>query len=788
MRSSLIILVGLLVASGPVGGLLDHVAAAAEVDDTLADRPVSDIQLHGLDRVSEQKVLNNIRSRVGQPYDPETARNDVNRLTRLGDFRSIDVIAELADDGTVSLRYLFQEERLLAEVSVVGNRTIDDVSLLGPTGLRRGSPRDDFLIQRGVRMMEATYHGKGFYLVEVKIDRSQLQDNDVLLYEVIEGPRVRIRAIEFAGNTAFQARKLRAQIETTTWFPFFQRAAIDDDQLVKDVGKVGAFYRDRGWIDVRVDKSIEISPDQREAKVVFLVEEGRRYTVGSIKATTMEGHDLGAFSPEQINAIMTIKVGDAFRADLLRRSETAIKDSYGVLGYLESHVRLIPIRRGDSTELDIYVEINEGAIADVGLVDITGNTLTQDRVIRGQTRLMPGHRFDAREIQRTEERIKNSGLFSTAKVRVQKEDLQRPGVRDVLIEVKEKNTGSMNFGVGVGSDSGVLGNISLTQNNFDVADVPQTVGEFFSGRAFRGAGQSFAMNFQPGTEIFSYDVSLTERRFLDTPWSLGGAAGYLRRIYSNYTEERVFTGITTSRRLGDVWFGDLRLDVSSVELSELPANTPDEILADSGPDTLVSIGGSLVRTTLDRISRPTKGSRLSLSYSNFGAVGGTVSFDRTRVNYTSYLLLDRDFLDRPTTLRLDGRFGYIFGGTAPTYEKFYLGGRSFRGFDFRTISPRGTIAGVPTDTPVGGNMMFYLGAQYQTPLVGEFLDGVLFIESGTVNDDTGLEPFRVSVGFGVRVYIGALGPTPLAFDFGFPVLTAPGDRKQMFSFAADLPF
>jgi outer membrane protein insertion porin family len=784
----LIILVGLLVAAGPVGGLLDHTAAAAQADDTLIDRPVSDIQLRGLERVREQKVLNNIRSRVGQPYDPKTARNDVNRLTRLGDFRSIDVVAELMDDGTVSLRYLFQEERLLAEVSVVGNSSLDDVSLLDPTGLRRGSPRDDFLIQRGVRLMEATYHGKGFYLVEVKIDRSQLKDNDVLLYEVIEGPRVRIRAIEFTGNTAFSARKLRAQIETKTWFPFYQRAAVDDEKLVKDVAKLTGFYRDRGWIDARVDRSIEISPDQREAKVVFLLEEGRRYTVGSIKATTMDGRELGALSPQQISVIMAIKVGDAFRADLLRRSETAIKDSYGVMGYLESQVRLIPIRRGDSTELDIYVEINEGKIADVGLVNITGNTLTQDRVIRGLTSLMPGHRFDAREIKRTEDRIQNSGLFKIAKVRVQKEDAQRPGVRDVLIEVKEKNTGSINFGVGVGSDSGVLGNISLTQNNFDVADVPQTVGEFFSGRAFRGAGQSFAMNFQPGTEIFSYDVSLTERRFLDTPWSLGGAAGYLRRIYNNYTEERVFAGMTTSRRFGDVWFGDLRLDVSNVRLSELPADTPDEIRSDAGPETLVSIGGSLVRTTLDRISRPTKGSRLSLSYSNFGALAGDVTFNRFRLNYTTYLLLDRDFLDRSTTIRLDGRLGYVFGGRAPTYEKFYLGGRSFRGFDFRTISPRGTINGAPTDISVGGNLMASVGAQYQTHLVGEFLDGVLFIEAGTVNDDTGLEPLRVSVGFGVRVYIGALGPTPLAFDFGFPVLMAPGDRKQMFSFAADLPF
>ena len=776
--------------AGPIGSPLVQVA---EADDRLADRPVSDIQLQGLKRVSEQKVLNNIRSRVGQAYDPKTARNDVNRLTRLGDFGSIDVVAELQDDGTVTLRYLFQEEELLAEVSVVGNRMLADSALLGPTSLHRGSPRDDFLIQRGIRLMEDLYKGKGFYLVEITVDQKQLNDDGVLIYEVIEGPRVRIRAIEFVGATSFKPQKLRAQIETSTWFPLLERAALDEDQLLKDVAKLTAYYRDHGWIDVRVDRSIEISPDQREAKVIFLIEEGRRYTVGVIKAQTIEGGPTTVLNQSQIAALMTIKVGDAFRADLMRQSIDAIQDAHGVMGYLESEVRSVPIRHGDSTELDLLLQVKEGEIADVGLLNITGNTLTQDRVIRGMTQLNPGHRFDGREIKRTEDRIRNSGLFSEAKVRLQRPDPARPSERDVLIEVKEKNTGSVNFGVGVGSDSGVLGNISLTQNNFDIMDIPQTFGEMAAGRAFRGAGQQFSMNFQPGTEIFAYDISLTEPRFLDTPISLGGTAGYYRRIYDEYTEQRMYTGGTLSRRLGDIWFGDLRLEYSNVRLSEIASNAPDQVRDDQGPDNLVSIGGSLVRTTLNSFTRPTRGSRASLSYSNYGMLAGDVKFNRTRLSYTTYLLLDRDFLGRPSTLRLDGRFGLIFGGDAPNYEKFYMGGRSLRGFSYRGVGPRGTIttpAGVTTETDivVGGDLMCFLGGQYQFPLVGEFLDGVVFVDSGTVNTGTGVMPYRAAVGIGFRVYIAALGSTPLAFDFAIPLMKQPEDRTQLFSFAADLPF
>lgn len=759
-------------------------------DDSLLDRPIGSIHVDGLERVSEQQVLNNIRAQVGQPYDPETARGDVSRLTRLGDFSSIDIIATLESDGTVSLSYVFSEQRLLAAVSVVGNTKLDDSALLRPTGLHRGSPRDDFLIQRGIREMQELYRSKGYYLAEVTMDKQQLDENDVLLFEVIEGPRVRIRQIVFDGATRFPDKELSAEIETTTWFPFLRRGEVDQAQLDADVAKLHAFYHGRGFIDVRVDRRVEVSPSQREAKVVFLIEEGARYTVGRIDANAMGGGSLEVFSASQLSAIMNIKVGDVFSQDLVKMSIESVKDAYGVMGYLDTRVVIHPIRQGRKTELLLQVEIDEGDVADVGLVRITGNTLTKDKVIRSQLGLLPGRRFDAREIKASKERIMSTGLFGDARITVQEPEPETPASRDVLVEIKEKNTGSINFGVGVGSDSGVLGNISLTQNNFDLYDVPETFGEFIKGRAFRGAGQQFSINFQPGTEIFAYDMSLTEPRFLGTNFSLGGTAGYFRRIYTGYTEEKLFTGGILSRRLGDIWFGSLNLNFNRVHLTDIPDSAPLEVQADAGPENLVSIGTTLTRTTIDRMTRPTRGSRLQLSVANYGFLGGDRNFNRVMADVTTYLAIDRDFLGRVSTLRLDGQVGRIFGGTAPTYENFYLGGRSLRGFEFRSVSPYGTdpLTGTESNIPIGGTWMVFAGAQYQYPLVGELLDGVVFVDSGTVTDDPGFSEYRVSLGMGIRVYIAQLGPTPLAFDFAIPIAKQAQDSTQLFSFSADLPF
>lgn len=795
MRVSLFIILALhgMVAFSP--GLPVAFAAFSEAavlqDDHLADRPVSSIRFKGLEDVSEQKIWNNIRSSVGGPYDPKTARGDVTRLNRLGNFQSIDVESTLETDGTVSLVYVFKEQQQLAEVQVVGNRVLSDQALLGPTGLTRGSPRDDFLIERSIREMKDLYAKRGYYLAELKVDSQQLEENGILIFEVIEGPRVRVRAIEFDGNVSIPDKRLHSEIRTRTWFPFFRRGELDTGMLKSDVTTIDDYYKDRGYLDVRVDIDIEISSDQREAKVVFLIQEGLQYTVGRISASSKYAEEpLIVFSSEQLEALMELKLGDRFQTDILRRSSEELKAAYGTLGYLDADVQLQPIHGATRGEVDVNIAVGEGSIADVGLIRINGNFLTKDKVIRRHIKLQSGRRYDATELELSKNRIQQTQLFNEVKITPQREDPDHPGVRDVLVEVKEKNTGSFNFGVGFGSDSGVLGSISLVQNNFDVADFPETFGELYRGRAFRGAGQQFAMNFQPGDEIFAYDVSITEPNIFESVYALGESLGYYQRYFDSYREKKMFANTSVSRRFGDIWDGRMSFGYAQVKLDDFDRNTPVQIRADEGPDSLWSTSVSLTRTTIRTLSRPGSGSRLELNYANFGALVGDVQFNRASVDYTTYLTINRDFLGRISTLRLDAQAGWIFSGVAPSYERFYLGGRTLRGFAFRAVSPKGTpaVPGGATDVPIGGDFMAFLGAQYQFPLVATLMDGVVFIDSGTVNDDFALEAYRIGVGAGIRLYIPQLGPTPMAFDFAFPLLKQENDRTEVFSFSAELPF
>ncbi len=783
-----VVLLGLLLA-----GTGANAQDLVERSDDLADRPVSLIQILGLQAQEERLIRNNIRAAVGDPYDVQTLREDVNRLYSLGKFRNVTVEAELAVDGSVILLYTLVEQPPIRVVQTIGNKAVSDQELRSIVQQMPGLARDDYLIEKAKRDIEEIYRKKGYYLTSVSVDESELDQRGLLIFHVIEGPRVKIKAIEFHGVTAFPIKRLKAEIETRTHWFLLRAGVLDENVLTDDVAALDNFYKDRGYLDVRVDRTVELSPDNSEAKVVYLIDEGRRFILRSVRVDNhdLTGHPLAVFSADQIAALLEIKTGDVYSDDKLRKSIIAIEQAYGVMGYVGVRVFPYELRSGPEPEVDLTLEIAEGQQYKVGLILINGNFLTKEKVIRRLVNLQQGRQFDSTKITESERRIVRTRLFGDARMTIQEPDPDDPEYRDVLVEVKERNTGSFNFGVAVGSDSGAFGEISLRQDNFDIADLPESWREFVAGRAFRGAGQRFAMTFRPGDEIFQYSTSITEPHLFETDFSLSTSGSYRQREYRQYDEKRVTGSMAVSRKLGDIWMAGVRARTERVELDDIVPFAPVDVFAAAGPDNLTAFGMTLTRTTVGTLTRPGKGSRLELSADWIGALGGDFEYFNAQGEYAVFLTLDEDFMGRRSILKLNSRAGYIFGGdTPPTYERYYLGGRSFRGFDFREISPKGIRAdtGEIGKDPVGGEWMFFVGAQYEVPLFEETVTGVVFLDTGTVTTDVGFDDYRVSAGVGLRLYIPQLGPVPIAFDFGFPIVKEESDEEQLLSFSAELPF
>jgi outer membrane protein insertion porin family len=796
-------------------------------DPNFADRPIAAVTVRGLERITRQAIDNNLRVTAGQPFESKAIREDVATLYRLGHFSTVSAEAVLRGDGTVEIIYTLVEQPIIQEIGFVGNNLLSDQELKKVISLYAGGPRDDFLLDQSIVRMKDLYRGKGNYLVEITVDESRLKDTGLLIFRVIEGPRVRIKEIEFVGNTAFDADKLYSQIRTRTSIPIFRKGELNEDNLIDDVATVDRFYKDMGFVDVRVDRRVQLSPDSKEAKITFLIDEGRRYTLRKsiMRAINAEGvTTLHVYSPEQLDSLLVIRPGDWYAKLLLEKSVNAIKDAYGLMGYIDVQVETESVRVGEEPQVDVVFTIREGPRSIAGLVLIQGNFLTKDPVIRRAFRSQPGRPIDGRELRDAETRMKQMNISNGQRITAQRprpadedplgemaglsdeeaaaaaaasgdsEVAQRVDrqIRDILIEWKEKNTGAVNFGVGIGTDTGVFGEISLTQRNFDIEDPPLSFDELIAGRAFRGAGQFFNLTIAPGTEVSTFSVAFSEPHLLETDYGLTTRAFYRFRFYETYREDRLSGNVALGRIFGDLWNASVNVGGSNVELSDFEDATPIEAYNDRGPRSFFSTGFSISRTDTDKVHRPTRGTQLELAVNEFFDIDNSLSWTNVRGSAAAIFTVDEDYLGRKSTLKLSTEAAYIFGDDAPVYERFYLGGRSFRGFEYRAISPksRGSLGSpnTPNKESIGGQWMFMANAQYEVPLFADMITGVAFLDTGTVTKDIGFDEYRVAAGIGFRLYIPQLGPVPLAFDFAIPLIKQENDDTQVFSFSAELPF
>jgi outer membrane protein insertion porin family len=762
-------------------------AAAQPIDPS--GRPIADIRLEGLEQVPEQLVRNQLRARVGDPYDPATIEQDIVRLTFLGRFETVLHAVEQNPDGSINLVYLFQEQPLLTRVLINGNDHIDDDELLAAVLLRPGDPVDDALIERGRQQILRIYQDEGYFTASVEPDAQLLAENNALVYRVTEGPRVRLRSIGFEGNDELSDRELRSAIRSKRYIFILQPGLLNREQLELDAGRLRQYYAARGYLDAQVGRRIDRAPNQRDASVVFVIDEGQRYTVRNVR---FEGNSV--FRDEQLALNMTLPPGSVFSESQARASARRLQDLYGKLGYIESDVAVQPAfieaDPGGNPQVDLNVQIDEGQPYTVGRVLVRGNDLTQTRVILRQVRGMsPGRPFDLTRVQETRRRLSESPLFSSATVTVLGDEGDE--VRDVLIEVEEQNTGSILFGVGINSDAGIIGSVDVDQRNFDILDYPRDLSEMISGRAFRGAGQRFSLQLQPGDESSRYSARLVEPYLLESNYSGDISGFFFERERSDYDEGRIGGALGIGRRFGDVYSAALRTRYEQIEITDIELDAPLDVFDVEGDSALTSVGLSVVRDTTDSRFAPTVGTRTELNLERIGLLGGDYDFTRAEATYSQFWTVDEDFLGRRTTIRFTARVGYILEeDEAPTFERFFAGGfTSFRGFRNRGVGARGIRADTleAGDDAVGDRFLLLTGLQYEFPVHSDVLRAVVFTDQGTLLDDVGLDDWRVSVGAGVRLRIPFFGQAPFAIDFAWPLLSEDGDEEQTISFSLDVP-
>jgi outer membrane protein insertion porin family len=245
-----------------------------------------------------------------------------------------------------------------------------------------------------------------------------------------------------------------------------------------------------------------------------------------------------------------------------------------------------------------------------------------------------------------------------------------------------------------------------------------------------------------------------------------------------------------------VWSASARLRYEQIRLEGVGSGAPVDVFDVIGDSTLVGVGFNIARSTVDSRITPSRGSRLVLGIER---VSGDFNFTKVTAEGNIFFTLAEDFFGRKNILSFRTEVGYIFeDNQAPLFERFYAGGHSsFRGFRYRGVGPRGIVDpdAIPGsgdefvgNDPVGGDFRLLVGTEYSFPIWREILRGVVFVDSGTVDEDLALDKWRASIGTGVRLNVPFLGDAPFAFDIAYPFLKQDGDETRFFSFSLALPF
>jgi outer membrane protein insertion porin family len=364
-----------------------------------------------------------------------------------------------------------------------------------------------------------------------------------------------------------------------------------------------------------------------------------------------------------------------------------------------------------------------------------------------------------------------------------------PGLGDapalpLFPQLIETRTGRFMVSVGVNSDAGLVGSITIDEQNFDWTRWPTSWEDVKDGVAWRGNGERLQIQLVPGTELQRYSVTWQNPNLMDSDVGLGLNAYYFQRQYTDWFETwlggRVSLGYQFAQGLsGSLAYRFAQVNVYDLDINAAPGGKPlPELQSAVGhPNYVNGFSATLSNDTRDNAFLATQGHFIEAQVEE---VVGTFQYPRAQFDARQYFLISQ----RPDTsgrqvLSLNGHVGWT-GDNTPIYDELFAGGfSSLRGFEFRGAGPH------DNSVSVGGDFEVLAGVEYLFPITADdMLRGVLFLDTGTVEPSiTNMKDhYRVAPGFGMRITIPAMGPAPIALDFAFPIALNHGDEVNNFSF------
>ncbi|HSP95893.1 MAG TPA: outer membrane protein assembly factor BamA [Candidatus Dormibacteraeota bacterium] len=763
------------------------------------------VEIVGNQRVEDEAIRVKLKERGGGTYDPQSVDDDIRAIYKMGFFDDVRATME-RQQGQWVLTYDVHERPFIRQVHIEGNKKIDTEELEGMLHVRPTTILDPEKARQGIEEAKSAYEKKGYLDADIRYETTPVGENEVdVSFLIDEREPIRIQHIEFEGNEQFSDSELKRIMQTGErgiLSPITGSGNLDREVLKTDTERLTAWYYENGFIDVRIDEP-KVERKDDGLTVTIKIDEGEQYHFGTIATA---GETLPEIETAQQGKFEAHE-GEIFKPSLLRKDINNLTEAYGDLSY--AFVNVTPATNIDQADkrVDVTYTITRGPAVSIDRIEISGNTKTRDKVIRRELELDEQGAFSGTKLRRSQDRLRRLGFFEDVNITTRKADAEDK--LDMIVDVREGNTGAFSAGAGISSGESFLFNVRLSESNLF------------------GRGQALVLNADFGSIRRNISLSFTEPYFLDTPLTLGIDAFNWQLEFDQFTRGGTGGGIRTLYPfpalgldvihlgpLGEVSLLDTRLGleyrIENADISNVARSAATVLRAAAGTSLTSSIIPRVFRDTRNNLLDPTAGSFQDFSIEIAG-LGGDSDFFNAQSRARWYIPVWQIPKLGPLTFATGWNFGYGlgFGGDPelPLFERYFPGGiNSLRGFQVRSLGPRVDVfeqgKGQDDQCPfgpnacgrlirrdvVGGSQQLVFNNEIIFPIVQQLgVKGVFFCDAGNAflaSQGIDFADMRVSIGGGIR-WLSPIGP--LRIEVGFPLNAQSGDQIQRIQFSFGAP-
>lgn len=717
----------------------------------------------GKQNVPTARLQDQISTKAGQKFSSSRVNADLERLVKEGLIAPNSRV--LVDDKGSSLAVIFEvgTANFMGGVGFTGNKRYDDGDLRELTKLKPGLVMNDKDLSKARAAIAKEYQESYYPDVkvswrEVKTPREGYYD---VIFDITEGDEIDMVSIKFHGNKQFDAEQLRQVMSTKELdFIYFltKSGRIDREKLREDLDALVTHYRNFGYLRARiadVQYGDTGKPGHQKLHMTITIDEGERYYIRNV---SFKGNTV--YTEQELEPGLSMLDGDIYSLKKVTDDVTMIRKYYGAKGYADASVHPDVTEVGTDAKghrlIDICYDLSEGNRFLVGNINVRGNEKTRQHVILRELPLHSGDNLNSVDLETARKRLQNLGYFGGVEVSQVSSDV--PGYRDININVAEKQTGQVTFGVAFSSVENVYLYGNLTQSNFDIRGLATGV--------FVGGGQRFTMGAKIGTDYNSASISLLEPWFLDRKLSYNNELFFSKSDYLSdyYTQTNYGYSTYLRKALGDLTSVKLQYRLERYDINA-DTDAPTYFAEADGDYVRSNISASFDYDTRDAVVTPRKGGDFSVGM-NYSGPGSTIQTYGLSVSGSYYYNSIWDSI-------LSVNFGYQTVKAVndeeqvPIFERCYLGGpNNLRGFAYHDVGMVSEeLAG---DETMGGNTSFYAQFEVTIPIV-QNIRFATFLDVGFVQEDSfqmSPDGFAADIGVGIRM---DMGMGPMAIDFAFPI-------------------